>query len=225
MIPALVVVLALTLTTLYFEVFRHMGRDGRIRGHRHHRGDRDRDQLEVAGRVMSHPLRGGAGCEAEDLLVRLGLDELSAQQHSARANLDNAEKNLVEFTIFTPAAPSRRGTWITPRPPTAWRGPTRLRVRVHRERRIYSPIEGTVLEKNLEVGEMAFPGTAILTLADLQPLDQDLREDAQPQVVKLGQKAEVTVDGFPDKNFPGKWSPYPTRRSSRPRPSRPRTSA
>ena len=70
---------------------------------------------------------------------------------------------------------------------------------------IYSPINGTVLDTNLEVGEMAFPGTSILTLADLtRPWMYVYVNEVKLGHVKLGQKAMISVDSFPDKKFSGK---------------------
>jgi HlyD family secretion protein len=69
---------------------------------------------------------------------------------------------------------------------------------------IYSPINGTVLDTNLEVGEMAFPGTPILTLADLtRPWMYVYVNEVKLGHVKLGQKAMISVDSFPDKKFSG----------------------
>jgi HlyD family secretion protein len=61
-----------------------------------------------------------------------------------------------------------------------------------------------VLAKNLEKGEMAFPGSAIITLADLsKPWIKIYVDEKKLVLIKLGQKAYVKVDSFPDKKFPG----------------------
>jgi HlyD family secretion protein len=70
---------------------------------------------------------------------------------------------------------------------------------------IKSPIKGVVLEKNTNPGEVVFPGISLLTLADLSTvwLKIYIKED-QLGWVKLGQKAEVKVDSYPEKTFRGK---------------------
>jgi HlyD family secretion protein len=69
---------------------------------------------------------------------------------------------------------------------------------------IYSPIDGVVLKKNLETGEMAFPGSAIITVADLKkPWVNIYVDEKKIGLIKLGQKAYVKVDSFPDRKIPG----------------------
>jgi HlyD family secretion protein len=70
---------------------------------------------------------------------------------------------------------------------------------------IRSPIKGVVLEKNTNPGEVVFPGTALLTLADLSNVWLKIFvTETQLGWVKLGQKAKVRVDSYPEKAFWGK---------------------
>lgn len=70
---------------------------------------------------------------------------------------------------------------------------------------INSPIKGVVLEQNTNPGEVVFPGIALLTLADLSSvwLKIYVKETLLGRV-KLGQKAKVKVDSYPEKTFWGK---------------------
>jgi HlyD family secretion protein len=73
------------------------------------------------------------------------------------------------------------------------------------ETRIVAPISGVVLRKNLEVGETASPGVSIVTLLD--PNDLWLRAfvpEADVGRIRLGQRADVAVDAFPDRPFAGR---------------------
>ncbi|MBI2218687.1 MAG: efflux RND transporter periplasmic adaptor subunit [Candidatus Rokubacteria bacterium] len=73
------------------------------------------------------------------------------------------------------------------------------------ETRIAAPIRGVVLRKNLEAGETATPGVSIVTLLD--PDDLWLRAfvpEADVGRIRLGQRADVTVDAFPDRPFAGR---------------------
>lgn len=70
--------------------------------------------------------------------------------------------------------------------------------------RLRSPITGLVLRKNMEVGETASPGTAILTLMD--PSDVWLRAyvpESDVGRLKVGQPAAILVDAFPGRRFEG----------------------
>jgi HlyD family secretion protein len=71
--------------------------------------------------------------------------------------------------------------------------------------RVEAPIDGVVLRKNLEPGATATPGTPVLTLVD--PATIWLRAYV-PEVelgrVRVGQRAQVTVDAFPGQPFPAR---------------------
>ncbi|OGL00229.1 MAG: hypothetical protein A3I14_05420 [Candidatus Rokubacteria bacterium RIFCSPLOWO2_02_FULL_73_56] len=72
------------------------------------------------------------------------------------------------------------------------------------ETRLFSPLAGLVLRKNLEVGETANPGVAILTLLD--PKDMWLRayvSETDLGRIRLGQPATISVDAFPGRTFAG----------------------
>ena len=67
-----------------------------------------------------------------------------------------------------------------------------------------SPVPGVVLSKNVEAGEYVSPGTPIVTVADLQ--DVYLRayiDETDLGRVKLGQRARITTDTYPDKIYEG----------------------
>jgi HlyD family secretion protein len=73
-----------------------------------------------------------------------------------------------------------------------------------REMTILSPLDGVVLRKNLEVGEMANPGVSILTLMDPKQIwvrayvpEEDIGR------IKIGDAARVAVDAFPGRTFSG----------------------
>ncbi len=70
---------------------------------------------------------------------------------------------------------------------------------------IKSPISGLVLSKNAEVGEVVLPGVSLLTLGNLsKPWVKIYIKETDLGKVKLGQKAEVKIDTYPDKVFEGK---------------------
>jgi HlyD family secretion protein len=74
-----------------------------------------------------------------------------------------------------------------------------------KEMTIFSPIDGVVLRKNLEVGEMAAPGVPILTL--MKPSDIWVRAyvpEEQIGRIKVGSTAAVAVDAYPARRFPGR---------------------
>lgn len=74
--------------------------------------------------------------------------------------------------------------------------------------RLYAPADAVVRDRIMEPGDMAFPGTPVLTLAGTNPLwirvyvpEPDLGK------ITLGMKAGITTDSYPDKTYPG-WVGY-----------------
>jgi RND family efflux transporter MFP subunit len=67
-----------------------------------------------------------------------------------------------------------------------------------------SPIEGTILSLDVEVGQQATKGLTALTMADLTALELTVNV-AEVDISKLreGQPASVTIDAVPDQDYTG----------------------
>lgn len=78
-------------------------------------------------------------------------------------------------------------------------------VRVQLEKlTLKAPISGLVLERPVHVGEVAVPGSPLLTLADLGKSTLTIYvPEGQLGKVQLGQPVSVTVDAYPERVFPG----------------------
>ena len=69
---------------------------------------------------------------------------------------------------------------------------------------LYAPVNGQVIAHNLKVGELASPGAAILTLANLDTLSLVVYVPADKLgLVQLGAKVPIQVDGYPGHTFEG----------------------
>jgi HlyD family secretion protein len=69
---------------------------------------------------------------------------------------------------------------------------------------VYSPIDGVVLVKSAEVGEVLGAGTTIVTIGDLEhPWLRGYINETDLGRVKLGQKVKLTTDSFAGKVYPG----------------------
>ncbi|MCB1304171.1 MAG: efflux RND transporter periplasmic adaptor subunit [Leptospiraceae bacterium] len=65
------------------------------------------------------------------------------------------------------------------------------------ETTLLSPIDGVVLRKNFLVGEVVMPGSAVLTLANLnQAYLKIYVPEAELTNIQIGQKARISVDGL-----------------------------
>jgi HlyD family secretion protein len=75
---------------------------------------------------------------------------------------------------------------------------------------ISAPMSGIVTRRNAEEGEIAIMGTlnnlgtVLLTIADLSTIETEIEVDeTEVTHMKLGDKAKVTLDAFPDTSFAG----------------------
>jgi HlyD family secretion protein len=69
---------------------------------------------------------------------------------------------------------------------------------------IRSPLDGVVLTKNVEAGEVVSPGTPVVTVGDIDRLWMNIYiPETKTGLVRLGQHVRIRVDSFPDEMFPG----------------------
>ncbi|MFH1114517.1 MAG: efflux RND transporter periplasmic adaptor subunit [Pseudomonadota bacterium] len=67
-----------------------------------------------------------------------------------------------------------------------------------------APISGVVLVKANEVGEVILPGATVATVAELDEVWlKGYVGEPKLGLLKLGQEAEITIDTFPRRKFPG----------------------
>jgi HlyD family secretion protein len=68
-----------------------------------------------------------------------------------------------------------------------------------------APVAGTVLSRNAEAGETIAAGVAVYTLGDLEnPWVKVYVNETKLGMVKLGQKAQVSIDTFPGRAYEGR---------------------
>jgi HlyD family secretion protein len=79
-----------------------------------------------------------------------------------------------------------------------------------REVTITAGMDGVVTRRNVEEGEIAImgtlnnPGTVLMTIADLSTIEAEVEVDETEVVsIRIGQKATVTLDAFPDTSYAG----------------------
>lgn len=206
-IPLIIFSGVLIVLTLYFEFFRDKGKiSGIISGS----GTIEVTEIEISsrisGRVAELPKPEGSDIRRGDLAARLEYEELSAQRLSAKANFVNAEKNYNRVRdLYKTGSISRKDL---DNAEAAFRiakaGYDQVSATIENAV-LYSPIDGTVLDTNIEVGETAFPGTPILTIADItKPWMYIYINEIELGRVKIGQGVKVFIDSYPGKAFPGK---------------------
>ena len=69
---------------------------------------------------------------------------------------------------------------------------------------VSSPVSGVVTHKLVEVGELVTPGAAVVTVSQLDKVKLTIYVTEQELGrVKVGQRAEVMIDAYPDRKFLG----------------------
>jgi multidrug efflux pump subunit AcrA (membrane-fusion protein) len=70
---------------------------------------------------------------------------------------------------------------------------------------LVAPFDGTVVDRQVEVGEVMSPGGPAFTFADLSKLQIETTDLVEVDVarVSVGETANVKLDAFPDRNFVG----------------------
>ncbi len=207
LIPVAVVIALVTASVLYFQVFRHGIEDEtRIKGS----GTIEVTEIDLgsklAGRITNIAKNEGQEVKLGEVLVRIAYEELGAQRLSLVANLTNARTNLerVRDLYKTGSISKKEYDNAITAFQVAESGFKQINATIDNAA-ILSPINGVVLEKNLEIGEIVFPGTPVLTIADITDTWIKIYvNEIQMGRVKLGQAAFVSVDSYPNKKFKGR---------------------
>lgn len=206
-IPIAIIIVVLVAVAVYFNAMRRLRDSGAyLEGSGTIEVTEIAISSKVAGKIVALPFEEGEDVKKGDLLVRLEYDELSAQRSSARANLENAAKNLKRIRdLFASGSVSQKDLDTAETAYRVAKANVDMVAASIDQAVIYSPISATVLSRNLEVGEMAFPGSAILTVGDLSvPWIRVYVSAVDLKYVSLGRKAFVMVDAYPDEKFYGK---------------------
>jgi HlyD family secretion protein len=204
-LPIFIIALVLV-ATIYFDVFRwKKSGDSSISGS----GTIEVTEIDISskisGRIVEITKPEGSHVKKGDLLARLQHDELFAQRLSALANLKNAEKNFKRISdLYRSGSVSRKDLDNAEAAYKMARAAMDNIDATIDYALLYSPIDGVVLENILEQGEMAFPGSVIMTVGDLsKPWIYIYVNERELGRVKIGQKAKVTIDSYPNKFFDG----------------------
>ncbi|MEW6442929.1 MAG: efflux RND transporter periplasmic adaptor subunit [bacterium] len=188
---------------------------------------------QVTGRIVDLPVLEGERVEAGRLLVRIEDSVYRAQVDQARASRETAlrqlgvvEANLaglatslarVRKLLSTGSATqmqlddleTQKSVLEAQKPvirSQAEQAEAALRLAQEQlgHTTVTAPLAGTILRIPVELGETVFPGSALLTLADLSNMEVKIYVPG-PTLgrIRLGQKVELKTDSYADRIFPG----------------------
>jgi len=163
--------------------------------------------VKVSGRVQFVGPREGDRVEKGELLIRLDDGERRAQLALARADNNQALRDLERVERLAKrgyASEAERDALVSRVDVT--RAQLQLAQAALAHAAIESPIDGTVISRKVEVGEVVNPGVPgaepLLRLADLERIyvEIDLQETDLGRL-KVGQRARVRPDAYPDRTY------------------------
>lgn len=141
-----------------------------------------------------------------EALVQMGprteqIEAAAAQAQHSRASLKMGQANELELKRRQQEVPLRRAEVEKARAQLA------LIDSQIEDTTLISPIDGVVLVKSADPGEVLAPGTAVMTIGDIDhPWLRGYLGERELGKVKLGAKARITTDSFPGKNYWGRVS-------------------
>lgn len=173
----------------------------------------------IAGRIVQLDLlegdtveRGQVLCRTEDIDIKNQLAKAHGDLQNANANLHNAELTMARNDkLFAAHVISAKERDDARAQLDGYRGAVtaaRANVQYYSDRlndtTIRAPVSGTVVSKNLEVGEWVTPGTPILTVDDLSTIWARVdMEETELGAIRVGGPAQVSLPTHPPLVFPG----------------------
>ena len=193
---------------------------------------------EVTGEIIALPVKEGDKVKKGDLLIRIKGDQYQAQKERLEATLMSAEANLkireaelsrvtsdfnrvkelqvkglasdAEFELSQSNYLTTKASYESAQA-SVLQSKASLREILDQlyKTTILSPMDGTVTQLNVEIGERVLgsgftQGTNIMTISDLSNIESVVNVDENDVVlVSLGDTAKIKVDAFGDKIFTG----------------------
>jgi HlyD family secretion protein len=154
-----------------------------------------------------------SGLFQQGVVSRSALDQARMNYQTSAADNDAAEKDLVQAKANLAIAETSkhmielkqqrlRSLREARRAATAQLAEAQANIE---ERNLYAPVDGTILSRTVEVGDVVNPGSPIFVMVDMNRLYLKVYVP-EPEIPKLhlGDPAQITVDAFPGRTFPAR---------------------
>lgn len=163
---------------------------------------------KVMGRVASLAVQEGDGVTAGSLLLTIDSGEITSQAVQAQAAYNNAKlqydriKHLYDASASTQTEMDQATLGLE----TAQAGLTAAKAMASYTR-ITAPISGRIVEKRINLGEMALPGQPLLKIEDNRDLRLEVTVREQDILhIRPGQQVTARIDAMPGKDLTGRVS-------------------
>lgn len=160
---------------------------------------------KVMGLVESLSVQEGDRVTAGKLLLKIDSGEIKAQALQAQAAYNNAKlqydriKSLYDDNASTQMEMDHATLGLE----TAQAGLKAAKA-MESYTRITAPISGQIVEKRINLGEMAMPGQPVLKIEDNRNLRLEVTVREQDILhIRPGEKVKVRIDAMPGKDIPG----------------------
>ncbi|NQT96461.1 MAG: efflux RND transporter periplasmic adaptor subunit [Candidatus Marinimicrobia bacterium] len=173
----------------------------------------------IPNRIIAIKVEIGDTVQAGDLLAQIDTEKIRQAVTQAEAGLESAQAQFVsvaaEFKRIEKLYNDNALSQSQYEAVKAQRDAARSGVKQVRavlstaksqlaDTRITAPIAGIVSERNFEVGDMAPPQFPLFTVVKMEPVLVQINViERHIDIVKPGQKAWITVSGYPDTVFQG----------------------
>ncbi len=159
-------------------------------------------QLEASAKVAEDDYNRMKGLYASQSVTKKQYDDAESRSVITKAQLNSARENLKKMKRFA-------------RPEDLEAAKARLDQAkasadlLHKQitdATIIAPVSGTVTNKPVEAGELVGIGTTIVTISRLETLELMIYvSDNELGKVKLNGTADIVIDTYPDRTFPGRF--------------------
>lgn len=163
---------------------------------------------KVMGRVVYLGAQEGDHVDQGKLLIKIESGEIAAQVFQAQAAYNNAKlqydriKRLYDEQASTQMEMDQATLGLE----TAEAGLKAAKA-MESYTTIFAPISGQIVEKRINLGEMAMPGQPVIKVEDNKNLRLEVTVNEQDiRNIRPGQSVNVRIDAMPEKEFKGRVS-------------------
>lgn len=158
-------------------------------------------QLQSSAQVATDDYNRMKDLYSSKSITKKQYDDAESRYIIAKAQLNSAKENLKKLHSF--ARPEDLEA-AKARLDQAKANADLLRKQIN-DACIVAPVSGTVTNKPVEVGELVGVGSAIVTISQLSTLNLMIYvSDSELGKVKLNGTAEIVIDTYSDRTFPGR---------------------